>query len=150
MALVKWQPWTEIESFKNDFDRFFDTYMPRMFGNDSWSRQQALWMPRMDIRETDSAYVVEADLPGMAITDIDVHVEGTTLVISGERKGEQASNGGSYAHFERSFGKFQRAFTLPAAVQVDEVQATYTSGVLTVTVPKTAAARTKRIAITSA
>jgi HSP20 family protein len=150
MALVKWNPWTELESFRHDFDRFFDTYMPRVFGYDSWNRQQALWMPRMDVRETDSAYIVEADLPGMSIEDIAVHVEGNTLVLAGERKGEQTNNGRSYAHFERTFGKFKRAFTLPTAVKVDEVHATYAGGVLTVTVPKAEAARTKRIAITSA
>jgi HSP20 family protein len=79
-----------------------------------------------------------------------VQVEGTTLVIAGERKGEQSSRTGNITHLERSFGRFQRAMTLPAAVQVDAVEAKYTNGVLTVTVPKAEEAKTKRIAITAA
>lgn len=150
MALVKWNPWAELESFKQNFDRFFDTYMlPGTFGGSH--AQQAVWMPRMDVRETDTAYIVEADLPGLTIEDIDVQVEGTTLIISGERKGEQSSGpNGHYTHFERWLGKFHRSFTLPTAVKVDEVDAKYANGVLTVTVPKVEEARTKRIAIQAA
>lgn len=148
MALVRWNPWTEMAAWKRDFDRFFDMHVPDVFRNGG--TQEALWMPRMDLRETDNAFVVEADLPGMSIDDIAVHVEGTTVVIAGERKGEQASKTGNFAHFERTFGKFQRSLTLPAAVQVDAVDAKYTNGVLTVTVPKAEEAKTKRIAIKAA
>jgi HSP20 family protein len=148
MALVKWNPWAELATLKRDFDRFFDLHMPSVFGNGG--TYDALWMPRMDLRETDTAFVVEADLPGMAIEDIAVHIDGTTLVIAGERKGEQADDTGNVARRERMFGKFQRTFTLPAAVEVDAVEAKYANGVLTVTVPKAEAARTKRIAVKAA
>jgi HSP20 family protein len=148
MALVRWNPWTEMAALKRDFDRFFDIHVPDVFRNGG--THEALWMPRMDLHETDNAFVVEADLPGMAIEDISVQVEGTTLVIAGERKGEQSSRTGNITHLERSFGRFQRAMTLPAAVQVDAVEAKYTNGVLTVTVPKAEEAKTKRIAITAA
>ena len=148
-TLTKWNPWTELETFKRDFDRLFDMHMPSLFGRDG-NGSTALWMPRMDVHETDSAYVVQADLPGMSIEDIDVQVEGSTLLISGERKSEQISPAGHYAHHERTFGKFQRVFTLPAVVKVDEVNATYAHGVLTVTIPKVEEARTKRIAIQAA
>jgi HSP20 family protein len=148
MALVRWNPWTEMATLKRDFDRFFDIHVPDIFRNGG--THEALWMPRMDLHETDSAFVVEADLPGMSIEDIAVHVEGTTIVIAGERKNEQSSKTENVTHFERSFGKFQRAMTLPAAVQVDAVEAKYTNGVLTVTVPKAEEAKTKRIAITAA
>jgi HSP20 family protein len=148
MALVRWNAWTEMAALKRDFDRFFDIHVPDVFRNGG--THEALWMPRMDLHETDNAFVVEADLPGMAIEDISVQVEGTTLVIAGERKGEQSSRTGNITHLERSFGRFQRAMTLPAAVQVDAVEAKYTNGVLTVTVPKAEEAKTKRIAITAA
>lgn len=148
-TLMKWNPWTELETFKRDFDRLLDVHMPSIFGREG-NGYAALWMPRLDVHETDSAYVVQADLPGMSIEDIDVQVEGSTLLISGERKGELVSPAGHYAHHERTFGKFQRAFTLPAVVKVDEVNATYAHGVLTVTIPKVEEARTKRIAIQAA
>jgi HSP20 family protein len=137
-----------MAALKRDFDRFFDIHVPDVFRNGG--THEALWMPRMDLHETDNAFVVEADLPGMSIDDIVVHVEGTTVVITGERKGEQASRTGNFAHFERTFGKFQRSFSLPAAVQVDAVEAKYTNGVLTVTVPKAEEAKTKRIVIKAA
>jgi HSP20 family protein len=149
MALVKWNPWTELETFKRDFDRLFDLHRPGLFGNGGDS-SGAMWIPHMDVQEADTAYRVEVDLPGMAIEDIDVQVEGTTLMIAGDRKSEASSQTGHYAHHERRFGKFQRAFTLPAAVKVDEVNAAYANGILTVTVPKAAEARTKRIAIQAA
>jgi len=148
MALVQWNPWTEVSTLKHDIDRLFNQYMPGLFGNGGTG--DALWMPRMDLRETDTAFIVEADLPGMVLEDITVQVEGSTVIISGERKGEHVSNAGDMAYRERRFGKFQRAFTLPAAVKVDAIEAKYTNGVLTVTVPKAEEARTKRIAIQAA
>lgn len=148
MALVRRNPWMQMAALTHDFDRFFDLHVPAVFRNGG--THEALWMPRMDLHETDNAFVVEADLPGMAIDDIAVHVEGTTVVIAGERKGEQAGKTGNLAHFERTFGKFQRSFSLPAAVQVDAVEAKYTNGVLRVTVPKAEEAKTKRIAIKAA
>jgi len=149
MALVKWNPWTELETFKRDVDRLFDLHMPGVFDNGS-NASIVMWTPRMDVHETDSAYVVTADLPGMTIDDIDIELEDSRLMISGERKSESASPAGHYAHHERMFGKFQRVFTLPAAVQADGVIATYTNGVLTITIPKVEEARTKRIPIQTA
>jgi HSP20 family protein len=144
MALVRWNPWNELATLKRDFDRVFER-LPGQFGNGEG--QHAMWYPHLDLRETDNAFIVEADLPGMSSDDIAVHVEGTTLMIAGERKAEQRQENGNFTRFERSFGKFQRALTLPAAVQVDAVDATYANGVLTVTVPKAEEAKVKRIAI---
>lgn len=148
MALVRWNPWMEIAELKHDFDRLFDTHLPDVFR--TRGAYNAIWTPRMDLRETDTAFVVEADVPGMSIDDIAVHIEGNTVVIAGERQSEQTSNSGNFTHLERTFGKFQRAMTLSAPVKVDEVEANYTNGVLTVTIPKAEEARTKRIAIQAA
>ena len=108
------------------------------------------WTPHMDVIEADNAYVIEADLPGMAIEDIDVQIEANRLLIAGERKSEQHGHTSHYTHFERTYGKFQRAFTLPESVDVNAVEAQYANGVLTVNVPKSAEARSKRIAIQAA
>jgi len=148
MALVRWNPWTEMAELKHDFDRLFDTHIPDVFR--ARGAYNMMWTPRMDLRETDTAFVVEADVPGMSIEDIAVHIEGNTVVIAGERKNEQTSHAGNFTHFEWTFGKFQRAMTLSAPVKVDDVEAKYTNGVLTVTIPKAEEARTKRIAIQAA
>jgi HSP20 family protein len=86
----------------------------------------------------------------MTIEHITVQLEGTTLTIAGERK--RAHNGASTSstYAERTFGPFQRSFTLPTAVQREAVHATYTHGVLTVIVPKADTARPRQIPVQAA
>ena len=148
MALVQWNPWTGMEALRREVDRLFDTHVAEMFGNGGTHR--AMWAPRLDVRELDHAFVVEADLPGMRRGDITVSLENNTLVVAGERKATWSNEEGRPTHRELPYGAFQRAFTLPTAVNADQVEATYTNGVLTVTIPKAAEARTKRIAIQAA
>jgi HSP20 family protein len=104
----------------------------------------------MDVSETDAAYIIEADVPGLTIQDITVQLEGATLEITGERQNAPRQQGGHSTHSERVFGKFQRTFNLPTAVNTDEIQAAYTNGVLTVTVPKASTARARRINVQTA
>jgi HSP20 family protein len=146
MTVANWNPWTELETFERALHRVFDLPLPRLFGND----HHEPWQPRTDVYETDVAYVVEADLPGVTMQDISVQLAGTTVVIAGKR--ENALPGGVEKHLdvERPCDTFQRAFTLPTAVKSDEVQATYVNGVLTVTVPKADAARPRQITIQAA
>jgi HSP20 family protein len=148
MALVQWNPWTGMEALKREVDRLFETHLPEMFSNGGTNRM--MWAPRVDVRELDHAFVVEADLPGMAREDITVSLENNTLAIAGERKATWSGEDGHPTHRELSYGAFQRVLTLPTAVNADHVEATYTNGVLTVTIPKAAEARTKRIAIQAA
>jgi HSP20 family protein len=148
MALVQWNPWTGMEALRREVDRLFDTHVTGMFSNGDTHR--GMWSPRLDVRELDHAFVVEVDLPGMSLEDITVSLENNTVVIAGERKATWNSEESRPTHRELSYGAFQRALTLPTAVNVDQVEATYTNGVLTVTIPKAAEARTKRIAIQAA
>jgi len=148
MALVQWNPWTGMEALKREVDRLFETHVPEMFSNGNTHR--VMWAPRLDVRELDHAFVVEADLPGMALEDITVSLENNTLVIAGERKAIWTGDDGRPTHRELSYGAFQRALTLPTAVNADHVEATYTNGVLTITIPKAVEARTKRIAVQAA
>ncbi len=146
MALVKWSPWGGLDTLKREIDRLFESHLPELFpGGDAGTR----WMPRVDVHEMDNAFLIEADLPGMSIEDIDVYLEGNTLVIAGERKGVTTAEG-EYTHVERPMGRFYRSLTLPAPVQAENVDAKYHNGVLSVTVPKAEEARTKHIAIQAA
>lgn len=148
MTTTAWNPWAEVEAFTRELHRAFErpTAQPPQNGNG----HQEAWKPRMDVSETDAAYVIDADVPGLTIQDITVELEGATLMISGERQSVPRQQGGHYAHAERVFGKFQRTFNLPTAVNTDEIQAAYTNGVLTVTVPKASTARTRRINVQTA
>jgi HSP20 family protein len=146
MPVAHWNSWTEFETFEHVLNRILDLPFPRLFDNG----HHEPWQPRTDISETDAAYVVEVDLPGMTIHDISVQLEGTTVVIAGQRQSANSENVNQHPRVERPCDAFQRAFTLPTAVQRDEVQATYANGVLTITVPKAEAARPRKITVQAA
>ena len=156
MALVRWNPmhtsremspFAGLEALRHNMDRLFESWASEVFGNgDSGG---AMWTPHLDIEETDQAFVIHVDLPGVEQDAIDVHLEGNTLFLSGERKGERQKEEG-FSRYERWYGKFQRAFTLPVSVEADKIEAQYINGVLTVTVPKAEHAKPKRIAIQAA
>jgi HSP20 family protein len=156
MTLVKWNPmhasremspFAGLEGLRHNMDRLLESWASDIFGNGD--SRGAMWTPRLDIEETDQAFVIQADLPGIEKDAIDVHLEGNTLFLSGERKGERQPEQG-FSRYERLYGKFQRAFTLPVSVEADKIEAKYVNGVLTITVPKSEDAKPKRIAIEAA
>ena len=146
MPVAHWNPWSDFETFRQALNPIVDLPFPRLFDNG----HHEPWQPRTDISETDAAYVVEVDLPGMTIHDISVQLDGTTVVIAGQRQSAKSESVNHHPRVERPCGTFQRAFTLPTAVQRDEVQATYANGVLTITVPKAEAARPRKIMVQAA
>lgn len=92
--------------------------------------------PRLDVMEGDDELVVVADLPGFETDDIDVSVSGRTLTLRAEREAETEREDGAWLRRERSSSSVRRSVDLPAAVDVDDATATYTNGVLTVTLPR--------------
>ena len=105
------------------------------------------WSPGFDLHETDDAYVIEADLPGLKQDDINITVEQGIITIKGERKYEEKQKEKGYRRIERGYGSFQRAFRLPQNVDADKVEARFTDGVLTVNVPKPAEAKPRQVAV---
>jgi HSP20 family protein len=114
--------------------------------------QNVGWMPAMEIVEKNGAVVVTAELPGLEAKDVDINVEDDVLTISGEKHEEkkEGEEGTQYYLWERRYGSFRRAFTLPTAVDADRITATFAKGLLTVTLPKSETVRTKgrKIAVT--
>ncbi|MEN8140157.1 MAG: Hsp20/alpha crystallin family protein [Thermodesulfobacteriota bacterium] len=94
------------------------------------------WAPRLDVSETDKVIEVKADLPGLAKKDIDISLDHDLLVIKGEKREEHEEKGKHSHRIERRSGSFYRALRLPVAVEGDHIEATFTDGVLTVTLPK--------------
>ena len=94
------------------------------------------WTPTSDIVETDGAYVITAELPGVSDADVDVRIENGALTLAGSRRQEFAVDEGSYRQRERSFGSFSRRFPLPPGIDEDRVTAGVAYGVLKVTLPK--------------
>ena len=105
------------------------------------------WAPALDLYEDKDQLTLKAELPGMKKEEIDIAIEDGVLSISGERKrGEDCGEAESYRS-ERFFGRFNRSLTLPRPVDVNKVKASYKDGILTVTLPKTEAARPKQIEV---
>jgi HSP20 family protein len=96
---------------------------------------------QVDVVETDKELKVSAELPGIDEKDIDVRVSDGMLVISGEKKADREVGQNGYILQERSFGRIERTLPLPDGIDADKAQATFKSGVLTVTIPKTAEAQ---------
>lgn len=119
----------------------------RAFGEDValWPSERIL--PSLDLAETDGAVEVRIDIPGMAAKDIDIQVTGNLLTISGERKEEREEKGKTYHRVERRVGSFSRTVTLPCPVKEEAVDAQYKNGILTVKLPKTEEAKSKKITV---
>lgn len=142
-------PW---RAFRTDLDRLFDRFtdkvgfpsLPRLFGGASATPSDvsvSIAVPAVDVTEADGAYKVTAELPGLAEKDIEVSVSGDMLVLRGEKRQEREEKEANYYLSERSYGSFQRSFTLPDGVDRDKISAEFSKGVLTLTLPKTAEAK---------
>lgn len=107
--------------------------------------------PKLDVSETDKAFAITAELPGLTEQDINVEVNGDVLTLSGEKRSEHEDNAKGVYRMERSYGRFQRQFTIPANVDAAKVDATFKNGVLHITLPKTAENKpaTRKIAVKS-
>ena len=116
-------------------------------GEDGWFIGHNV--PSVDISETDAAVEAKVDLPGVDPKEIDIQLNGNVLTISGERKEEKEDKGKTYHRVERRSGSFSRSLSLPCPVEEDEVAAEFHEGVLTVTLPKTEDAKTRKIAVKS-
>jgi HSP20 family protein len=136
-----------FESLRREVDRLFhdfDQGFLRSPFRRSWFDLEPLWgrasrgeaEPAVDIIEKDNAYEITADLPGMDEKNIEVKLSNDGLTIRGEKQEEREEQKRDYYLHERSFGAFERSFTLPEGVDADKIEASFKKGVLTVTLPK--------------
>jgi HSP20 family protein len=148
-ALREWRP---FETLHREIDRLFED-----FGGGSWRspfRRSAFevepfwprgetWAtaPAMDVADTDKAYEVTAELPGMSESDVEVVASNGVLTIKGEKKEEKEEKEKDYYLSERRYGSFERRMQIPEDVDADKIEAAFKKGVLTVTLPKKAEAQ---------
>jgi HSP20 family protein len=118
-----------------------------MFRTQPGDTALSTWAPSVDIHETPDALVLEADLPGVDGKDLDVRVENNMLTIRGKRKFESKEEKDDYLRLERAFGSFSRSFSLPHTVDMENIQAEYKNGVLTVRLPKREEAKPKQVKV---
>ncbi len=124
--------------------RLFEDAVTRLMSEPRTSRP---WSPAVDILETEDALTLKADLPDINIADIDVRVENQTLTIRGHRKFEKDEKVKGYHRIERSYGDFLRSFAVPATLDTEKVEADYTDGVLTISLPKKEAAKPRQVKV---
>ena len=133
----------ELGHLQEGMNRLFD----RFFKDRYTEREDAFWSPEIDVSETTSDVLVRVELPGMTRKDVDIALQGNVLTIQGEKKRKKKAKHENVYIAERSFGFFSQSIMLPAPVEQGKVKATFTHGVLTVTLPKTEGAKPQRIAI---
>jgi HSP20 family protein len=104
----------------------------------------------MDLVETDGAYVLRADLPGLGAGDVKIELEENVLTISGERETQHEQRRDGYHRFERASGAFARTLTLPAGIDADGIEASFSDGVLEVRIPAPEQRKPRRVTITTA
>ena len=143
MALVRWNPFRELEDVQTRLNRLFgDTPFQR---TDKDAMFFSTWSPAVDVQETDIEYLIKADVPDVKKEDVKVELLDGTLTIEGERHQEKEEKGKKFHTIEREYGKFMRRFVLPTEVDASKVQAEFKNGVLNVHLPKSAVAKPKAI-----
>lgn len=122
------------------FSRFFESGSPKEL-------VEAVFMPALNLKETETAFEVSAEVPGLKPEEIKVEYEDGVLTLSGEKKEEREEHKGNYHLVERRFGSFSRSVRLPKDVDVEQLKATHKDGVLLVELPKAAKSASKTIEV---
>lgn len=141
MYVTRYNPIREIQDFRRGFDNF-NSFLDNFIEKRS-TIAQTDFVPTVNTREGKHAYHVELDLPGMKKEDINVDVKDNVVTISGERKTKKEIDEEDYYKVESSYGKFERSFTLPENVDVENIHAQSQDGVLEVVIPKLKIAENK-------
>jgi HSP20 family protein len=142
MAIIRWDPFREMTTFEDQFNRLWR-------GVADGGRRQESWLPAVDVFDTKEAVVLKAELAGMKPEDIQIEVEDNVLTIKGERRFAEKVEEDRYYRVERRFGSFQRSLALPQGVKADDIQASYEDGILEVRVPKAEEEQPRKITVTA-
>lgn len=143
-TLTRWNPFTELNEMQNRLTTLFGR-MGRHNGDGDLAIAELT--PLVDVVEDDNEFLIKAELPDVKKSDVKVLIQNGVLQISGERKLEKEEKGKKYHRIERSYGSFERSFSLPESSKPELMTADYDNGLLTVHVPKDKAAKPKSIEV---
>lgn len=132
-----------------EMDRLFEE-MTRSFGLPRTAEGEVVLVPRVDVKETENAVVVQAELPGVSEQDVEVEFADGVLTIRGEKKQEREEKDKGYYVMERRYGTFMRRIAVPIEVDEDRIEAEFDRGVLTVTLPKKPETQPRKIQVRTA
>jgi len=151
MSLIRWNAGRDLPTFPSDvmnmqreINRMFDSLFHGGLAEDE-AFAASNWLPAVDIAEHKDEYSVKLELPGVSKDDVKITLENNVLTVSGEKKKESKSS--TFHRIERSYGAFQRSFTLPSTVKADRIDASYADGILTIVLPKAEEAKPKQIEV---
>jgi HSP20 family protein len=148
MAIIQWRPFRDImpwetlpaiENLQDEMNRLFRQLTP----NDNGDSELMAFMPSAELEETPAAVHLKLEIPGLEAKDLDIQVTEQSVSISGERKSETKTEEKGAIRSEFRYGKFERIIPLPVHVKVDDAQATYNNGILTLDLPKAEAEQKK-------
>jgi HSP20 family protein len=131
---------------QREINRMFDGFFRGSVREDD-AIQASAWMPAADVAEHEDTYEVRMEIPGVAKEDVRITIQENILTVRGEKKKEKETRGSRYHAVERSYGSFQRSFTLPSTVNADAIEAEYRDGILQMSLPKAEEARQKQIEV---
>ncbi len=134
MALIRWEPFREVESLQKEMNRLFDRLVPTDVGNGE--KMGLSFIPAAEITETPEAVQLKLEIPGMEAKDLNLEVTADSLTINGERKSEIKTEEEGFTRTEFRYGKFHRVIPLPVRVDNNNVTAEYKDGILNLTLPK--------------
>lgn len=146
MTLVRFKPNRELDNFvPKTFSQFLDSVFDDVLtGN---RPLEGVFMPGLDVKENDRSFEIEVMLPGINKDDIKIDLEDRLLTVSGERKTVKEEDNVKYHLVESRYGRFSRSLTLPTNINRESIDASYTNGVLKITIEKDESAVTKQIQI---
>jgi len=139
-----WPAFGRLFGLRDELDRFLENPLAELGRG---SQLLSGWNPALDVFEDKNNVIVKAELPGMKKDEIEVSLHDGALSVSGERKSEEKFRDAEPYRSERFIGRFHRSVTLPSEVKANEVKAQYKDGILTVTLPKSEAAKPKQIEV---
>ncbi|MBW4535865.1 MAG: Hsp20/alpha crystallin family protein [Pleurocapsa minor HA4230-MV1] len=131
MALIRWQPFHEMDALQRDMNRMFEA----LASNEQTSMRQA-FMPLAEMEQTEDAVHLKVEVPGMNANDLDVQVTKDAVMITGERKSESKSEKNGMKRSEFRYGSFSRTIPLPVPIDNNQVKGDYQDGILTLELPK--------------
>lgn len=153
MSLIRWNPARELAAFPTDvmdmqreINRIFENFFKGGLTEDS-TLGTSVWTPSVDVAERDDDFQVKVELPGVNKEDVKITMQDNILTIRGEKKQEKETKNSQFHRIERSYGAFQRSFTLPMKVKQDKIDASYKDGILTISLPKAEEAKAKQIEV---
>ena len=142
MTILRWQPYTGVDNLRQQIDRLFDDSIL----NEFLGEQITSFVPSAEIEETDHAVYLRVELPGLNKQDIQIDVSAQSVSVRGDRTAAPVKEE-TKRRSEFRYGSFQRTFGLPVRVKHTEAKAAYENGILTLTLPKTDAEKTKVVTL---